>query len=69
VSVASPHLNKFLESGPDGLGGIFNVRVPDLVGSKSGHFQLIILKDINCHQTLVVSVGLVLGASVIHVAL
>ncbi len=69
MRVASPHLNKLLESCPNGFGGIFNVRVPDLVGGKSGHLQLIVLKDVNCHQTLVVSVGLVLGASVIHVAL
>jgi hypothetical protein len=68
MSIPCPHFNKFLESGFDGFGSVLDVGVPDLIGGEAGHFQCIVFQDVDCHETLVVSVGLVLGAGVVHVA-
>jgi len=64
-----PHLDQFLQPCFDGFGGVFDVGVPDLVGSQPGHLQIVVLYDVYCHYTLVVGIGLVIAPGVVHVAL
>ena len=42
MSVPSPHFYELFEACSDGFGGVLNVGVPDLVGSESRHFQIVV---------------------------
>ena len=64
-----PHLDELFNASPDGLRGVFDVGVPDLMSSHSGHLKLVVLHDVHCHESSVVGVGLVLASCVVHVAL
>lgn len=69
MSPLGPHLGKLIESQLDSLRRVLNVSIPDLIGSQSWHFQVIILDDVNSHQSSIVSIVLISGPGVVHVAL
>lgn len=69
VSPLGPHFDKFLDTYSDGFGGIFDVSIPDLVGSHPGHLQFIVLDYVHCHESPIVGVCLVVAPRVVHVTL
>lgn len=64
-----PHLHQLFNADLDCFGSVLDVGVPDLVGSHPSHLQLVVLHDVDCHQTPVVGVGLVVAPRIVHVAL
>lgn len=64
-----PHLHQLFDSSFNGFGSVFDVCVPDLIGSEASHFQIIVLHDVNSHQPTVIGICLIAAPRIVHVTL